>query len=101
MRPVNFAPEVEADLDGAVAWFDGQGAGLGDRFLADFRVTVGRIANMGSTLRKAHGEFRHLKFDGFPYFVYFREDGGGFYVTLVIDATRDPALVSRLLRERR
>jgi hypothetical protein len=101
MRPVGFAPEVETDLDQAVAWYDGQGRGLGDRFLADFRLTVGRIANIGSALRKAHGEFRHLKLDGFPYVVYFREDGDGFYVTLVIDATRDPALISRLLRNRR
>jgi len=73
---------------------------LGARFLADFRATVGRIATMGGAWRKVHGEFRHLKFNDFPYFAYFRADGGQFYVPLEIDAARSPAMVSRLLSER-
>lgn len=101
MRAVSFAPEIEADLYEAVAWFNEQGPDLAGRFLTEFRSTVDRIARIGSALRKAHGEFRHLKFEGFSYFVYFRDDGAGFYVTLLIDGSRDPALVLRLLQARR
>jgi hypothetical protein len=100
MRVVSFSPGVAGDLDRAVAWYDRQGPGLSDRFLAEFRVTVGRIANLGSALRKVHGEFRHLKLEAFPYFVYFREDGSGFYVALVISAARNPRLVRQLLESR-
>ena len=100
MRSVAFAPDVEFDLDEAVAWYDRRQTGLGDRFLADFRITIVRIANTGQALRKVHGEFRHLKFNNFPYLAYFRDDGDGFYVTLVINAAREPALVLRLLGER-
>ncbi len=100
MRSVRFSPEVETDLTQAVTWYDRQERGLGDHFLAEFRTTVGRIASIGGAVRKSHGEFRHLKFDRFPYFAYFRDDGGGFYVALVVNAARHPALVSRLLRER-
>jgi plasmid stabilization system protein ParE len=100
MRPVAFSPRVETDLDDAVAWYDRQQSGLGDRFLSEFRASVSRIAQVGSALRKVHGEFRHLKFDGFPYLIYFRDDREGFYVALVINAARDPALILRLLEDR-
>ncbi len=101
MRPVTFAPEVETDPEQAVAWFDRQQRGLGDRFLADFRTTVGKISTVGTALRVVHGQFRHLKFGGFPYVTYFRDDGQSFYVTLVIGAARDPELIRKLLVERR
>ena len=101
MRPVAFSPSVAIDLDAAVAWYDRRQPGLGDRFLLEFRVSVGRIAQAGSTVRKVHGEFRHLKFEGFPYLIFFREDGDGFYVALVIGAARDPAVILKLLAERR
>ena len=97
MRPVRFSPHVETDLDDAVAWFDRRQAGLGDRFLSEFRVAVGGIAQTGHVLRKVYGEFRHVKFPSFSYFAYFRDDGDGFYVLLVINAARDPALIQKLL----
>ncbi len=100
MSSVRFSPGVEIDLDQAVAWYDRQERGLGDRFLDAFRTTVDKSGSVGGSLRKSHGEFRHLKFDRFPYFAYCRDDGGGFYVTLVVNAARSPALVSQLLRAR-
>jgi plasmid stabilization system protein ParE len=100
MRPVSFSPRVASDLADAVAWYDRQQPGLGDRFLSEFRAAAGRIAQVGSAVRKVHGEFRHLKFESFPYLVYFRDDGDGFYVALVINAARDPALILKLLGER-
>jgi hypothetical protein len=100
MRPVRFAPAVGDDLAEAVTWYDRDGYGAGERFLGEFRVLVGQVASFGHVVRKSYGEFRHLKFPGFPYLLHYREDGDAFFVALVINAARDPALVRQLLAER-
>jgi len=101
MRPVRFHTRVEADLADATAYYDGQRRGLGDSFLAEFRTTTGTIANIGHVFRQTDGPYRHLIIASYPYFVYYREDGDGFLVTLVVTASRDPALIQTLLGERR
>ena len=101
MRPVRFSPFVLDDLADAASWYDRQQSGVGDRFLAEFRKTAGKIAGIGLVLRRSYGEFRHLKTHGFPYLVYYREDAEGFFVALVVNAARDPALIRQLLAERR
>lgn len=101
MRPVRFHTRVEADLADATAYYDGQRKGLGDSFLAEFRTTTGTIANIGHVFRPTAGPYRHLKLASYPYFVYYREDGDGFIVTLVINASREPGLIQTLLGERR
>jgi len=101
MFPVRFSPDVGTDLVEATTWYDQHQPGLGDRFLTEFRVSDDQIADVGRALRKVHGEFRRLKFGSFPYLIFFRDDGDGLYVTPVINAARDPALVLKLLDERR
>jgi hypothetical protein len=100
MVPVRFLSAIESDLDDAVAWYDRQQTGLGDGFLSGFHSVVRQIAEYGHVFRRV-GNFRHLKVSGFPYLVFYREDADGFTVVLLIDATRDPALIQRLLGERR
>lgn len=101
IRAVRFSPFVAFDLQNAVAWHDRQQRNLGDRFLADFRFTVDRISRTGAATRKVHGEFRRIKFEVFPYLVYFRDTEDGFFVALVIHAARDPELTESLLTDRR
>jgi len=100
MGPVRFLPDIATDLDAAVLWYDRQQPGLGDSFLSAFSAIVRQIAEFGHVIRRI-GDYRHLKVSGFPYLVFYREDSGGFTVVLVIDATRDPALIRSLLGERR
>jgi plasmid stabilization system protein ParE len=38
MKPVIFRPAAAADVDDAYAWYERQGRGLGDRFLAAVRL---------------------------------------------------------------
>lgn len=101
MRAVRFHTLVETDLDEAVAWYDAQQMGLGDRFLGEFRDAVGTIARIGHVFRRPDGVYRHIKLERFPYLVFFREDEESFLVILVINAARDPAFISGLLHDRR
>jgi len=101
MRPVRFHPRIETDLDDATAYYDARQRGLGDRFLSEFRATVGIVSEIGHIFRQVHGPYGHLKFTTFPYFVYFRPDGEGFLVMLVINAAREPVLIQNLLDNRR
>ena len=100
MHAVRFHPRIESDLDDATGWYDAQIPGLGDRFLAEFRETAGKIADIGHVFRKTDGAYRHLKLPSFPYLVYFRDTAEGFVVVLVINAAREPAFVQSLLGER-
>jgi plasmid stabilization system protein ParE len=100
MRPVRFHPRVEADLDDAVAWYDGQQCGLGDQFISEFREIAGKISKFGSVVRQPDGIHRHLQLPGFPYLIFYREDGSDFLVMMVINAARSPALIESILGER-
>lgn len=100
MRPVRFHPRVEADLDDAVAWYDGLQRGLADQFLSEFRELTGKISEFGGVFRQPDGVHRHLQLLGFPYLVFYREDGSDFLVMLVINAARSPALIESILNER-
>jgi len=53
-----------------------------------------------ATLFDKQTECIAIKLTDFPYFVYFRDDGEGFLVMLVINAAREPALIQSLLGER-
>ena len=100
MHAVRFHPRIESDLDAATAWYDAQSRGLGDRFLAEFRETAGKIAEIGHVFRQAEGAYRHLKLPSFPYLAYYRETDGGFLVVLLVNAAREPAFIQSLLGER-
>jgi hypothetical protein len=101
MRPVRFHARIEADLDDAIAWYDGQQRGLGDRFISEFRAVARKVAEVGHVVRQADGVHRHLMLANFPYSVYFRDDGEGFMVLLVINAAREPALIQGIPGEHR
>ena len=101
MRSVRFHARIEFDLARAVAWYDREQPGLGDRFLGEFRDATHQIAVAGHVLRRPDGVHRHLKLRSFPYLVFFREDGTDFIVLLVVNAVRDPALISNFLDDRR
>ena len=100
MHVVRFHPRVESDLDHATSWYDAQSHGLGDRFLAEFRATAGKIADIGHVFRQREGAYRHLKLPSFPYLVFYRDTDEGFLVVLVINAAREPAFIQSLLGER-
>lgn len=101
MLAVGYAPEIEDDLAaGALRYIEKQ-ADLGPRFLDNFRAVVGLIAAHGRVYRNVHGDYRRLHFADFPYVVYFVVYRDRVIVYLVVDATRDPALIHQLLDQRR
>jgi plasmid stabilization system protein ParE len=102
MWPVRFLSEVESDLDEAVAWYDRAGESrTADAFLAEFRGILGTIAAHGQVFRRQPSGFRYLNLKRFPYLVFYRDEGDGFVVVLVVNAARNPALIRTLLGQRR
>jgi len=101
MLSVRYAPAIESDLVEAALRYNSRQPGLGLRLLEDFRRTAERIAAFGQVHRQVIADYRRFHFTDFPYTIYFVVHGSVATVYLVIDATRDPALILHMLRARR
>lgn len=101
MRGVRILPAVLSDVTTAVSWYDETGyKGLGDRFLQSFQSALIRIQEQSSVFRPSYRDFRKLLLPSFPYFVHFAPHGEEWIVSLVIHASRRPALAKSLLNRR-
>ena len=98
-RKIIFDPEARLELEDAVIWYDGQEAGLGDRFegavnatLADIVRDPERFQRIGPTIHKARvGVFE-------KYSVYFRVEPDFVGVVSIFHGARNPAELRRRLR---
>jgi hypothetical protein len=102
MREIRILPAVLQDVSEAAAWYDEQKyLGLGDRFLDTFYASLSHIQQDGEIYRAAYQGFRKILIRPFPYSVYYRLHSNIWIVTLVIHASRKPALAQALLRDRK
>jgi plasmid stabilization system protein ParE len=67
-------PEVEADVAGAIAFYDSRTAGLGSDFLGEVLRTFERIESAPEAWPLVEGPVRRCLVDRFPYGVYYRVD---------------------------
>ncbi len=93
---VGFHPLASAEVIDAQLWYEGQVAGLGDRFLASLRAAVERAVarpTAGSPTRTSNdGQVieRRVALAKFPYVVVYAHDADGVVVLAVHHARRRP-----------
>ncbi len=83
-------PPVDLELQDAIEFYDGQMAGLGDRFYTCFLGTVQHIKNSPELWRKVGKNTRRINVSGFPYLVLYVVDQENVFITCVAHQHRDP-----------
>jgi plasmid stabilization system protein ParE len=84
------APEAQADLAEAYAWYESQRGGLGSEFLAEVAVVLQRIEQMPGAHPIIRGQTRRALVRRFPYAVFYVLDPDVVAVTAVMHGRRDP-----------
>jgi plasmid stabilization system protein ParE len=90
-RSLEVRPEAEADLAGAIQWYNEQRAGLGRVFLSQVRQTIRRIKRNPEAFAPLYQSVRGALVSRFPYVVYFHISGELISVLAVLHGHRDPA----------
>ena len=85
-------PLAEADLEDAARWYEGEQAGLAERFLSDVDRTLARIRERPLQFPTVAGEVRRALLHTFPYAVYFRASDQGIVVLAVLHLRRNPRI---------
>jgi len=83
-------PLAEADLEDAARWYDGERAGLADRFLDDVNRTFARIRERPLQFPAVDDDVRRALFHIFPHAVYFRASDEIVAVLAVLHLRRNP-----------
>jgi toxin ParE1/3/4 len=69
----SFLPEAEAEYLEAVAFYEGERAGLGARLIADFERTIRLAIERPTAWKVVHADaIRRIDLNRFPYAVFFR-----------------------------
>jgi toxin ParE1/3/4 len=98
---LRFLPEVEGDVLGGYAWYEGKSPGLGEEFLRMFYARAGEILRSPLLYPRVHNEFRRCLLRRFPYAVYFLIRGDLIVVFGLFHCARDPRSIKKKLKERR
>ena len=89
---ITFRRQARGEFDEAADWYEQRRAGLGTRFVAAVeRVLDHAAVNPGRYAKVLEGEHEGLV-RGFPYCIYFREEGEQIVVLAVFHASRNPAI---------
>jgi hypothetical protein len=101
MKLLRILPPVLTDITEAAAWYDENGyEGLGDRFIESFYKVLSGIQENDEIHRIVYRDFRRTLIPPFPYFVYYASMPEQSIITLVIHASRRPALARKMLKLR-
>ena len=92
MKGVRFQRLARRELADAVAYYDGERAGLGQEFLDELEHAIGllqRFPQVGSSVR---GRLRRLVLPRFPYYLIYRTLGAGrLRILAVAHQAREPS----------
>ncbi|MCO5166969.1 MAG: type II toxin-antitoxin system RelE/ParE family toxin [Planctomycetes bacterium] len=99
-RPVEFRPEALEELDEGARWYEERHAGLGERFVAEVRATVARIADAPEACTPVVGApgVRGARVKDFQHRIYFVERSGVLRVLAVSHDARRPRYWRKRLR---
>ena len=86
---LRFAPEVEADLDEAYAWYEGQRSGLGEEFLACVDARLHALCRAPEAHGFAYLGYRRALIRRFPYQVFYELDHDILTVYCVFHTSRE------------
>ena len=90
-----FLRGAEADLFAAWVRYEEALPGLGDRFEAEVRAVLLRIAELPESAPIYTGEFRRLLVRRFEHGVFYRIQGTRIVITAVLDLRQDPTALCR------
>ena len=82
---------VEADVEAAFDWYEGEEPRLGFEFLAELRAAYERIVDHPFGYQDIRSGIRRALTRRFPYAVYFSIEGETVVVVAVLSTARDPA----------
>ena len=88
--PVVWIPEAEADLNEAVAWYDGIRPELGNRFALAVMDTIEAIAENPLRFPVVHQERRRAGVRRFPYGIFFDVEDQRIVVVACFHGKRNP-----------
>lgn len=90
-HPLVFLPEARGEFDAAADFYEARQTGLGARFTLAVTDALDRVANNPKLHAVALDDVRKAVVRGFPYCVYYREEGDAVIVLSVFHTSRDPS----------
>ena len=84
-------PAVEADVEAAFDWYEGEEPGLGFEFLEELRAAYHRILEHPFGYQDLRSGIRRALARRFPYAVYFSVEEETIVIVAVLSTARDPA----------
>lgn len=88
---IEATPAVEADVEAAFDWYEGEEPGLGFDFLDELRAAYQRIQERPFTYQDLRSGIRRALTRRFPSAVYFSIEGETIVIVAVLGTARDPA----------
>jgi plasmid stabilization system protein ParE len=88
---IEAAPAVEADVEAAFDWYEGEEPELGFEFLEELRAAYHRIVDHPFGYQDLRSGIRRALTRRFPYAVYFSVEGETIVIVAVLSTARDPA----------
>jgi plasmid stabilization system protein ParE len=90
-REVVFRHVARSEYDEAVAWYEGERAGLGLEFKAAVDDALALVATQPALFRQVRGPVRRAVVKRFPYTIHFLDEPGRIVVVAVFHGGRDPS----------
>lgn len=91
-RPVVLRRQARLEYDQAAGWYEDCRAGLGAKFTAAVQEVLDSASENPGRHPRGFEEVCEGLVHGFPYCVYYREDGGRLLVVAVFRTARDPSI---------
>lgn len=88
--PLDFHEDVDAELDKAYRWYEGQQSGLGTEFLDEVNAVFTSVSATPLRFGIAKADVRLALVRRFPYAVYFRSGPKKVRILAVIHTARSP-----------
>jgi len=90
-HPLVFLQEARDEFDEAANFYENRQTGLGTRFTLAVNAVLDGVANNPKMHAVALDDARKAVVRGFPYCVYYREEGENVVILSVFHTSRDPA----------
>jgi len=87
---IEAARAVEADVEAAFNWYEGEEPGLGLEFLEELRAAYHRILDHPLGYQDLRSGIRRALTRRFPYAVYFSIEEEAIVIVAVLSTARDP-----------
>ncbi len=87
---IELLPIVHTDLEMAMAYYDSQSAGLGDKFYHAFLCSLDLIAFSPQAWSKSEGATQKFRLSNYPYTILYVAVDETILITGVLHQSRDP-----------